>query len=40
MDDLYHIVKNIRDKTLEKYNLLTASFERHPSVLEYQDKLK
>jgi len=40
MDDLYHILKNIRDKTLEKYNMLTASFERHPKVQEYKDKLK
>jgi len=40
MDDLYHIVKNIRDKTLEKFNLLTASFDRHETVAEYKEKLK
>jgi len=40
MDELYHILKNIRDKTLEKYNMLTASFDRHPKVGEYKDKLK
>jgi hypothetical protein len=40
MEDLYHILKNIRDKTLEKYNMMTASFERHPKVQEYKEKLK
>jgi len=40
MDELYHILKNIRDKTLEKYNLLTASFDKHPAVAEYKDRLK
>jgi len=40
MEDLYHILKNIRDSTLEKYNKFTAAIERNDVAQDYKNELK
>ena len=40
IEDLYNILKNIRDSTLEKYNKITASIERNDVAQEYKNELK
>ena len=40
IDDLYNILKNIRDSTLEKYNKITAAIERNDVAQEYKNALK
>jgi len=40
IEDLYNILKNIRDSTLEKYNKITAAIERNDVAQEYKNELK
>jgi hypothetical protein len=40
VEDVYNILKNIRDSTLEKYNKITASIERNDLVNEFKSQLR
>jgi len=40
VEDVYNILKNIRDSTLEKYNKITASIERNDLVNEFKLQLR
>jgi len=40
IEELYNILKNIRDSTLEKYNKITAAIERNDVAQDYKNELK
>lgn len=40
IEELYNILKNIRDSALEKYNKITASIERNDIVQDLKNELK
>lgn len=40
LDELYNLLKNIRDNTLQKYGKMTAAIERNDVAGQYLDELK